>query len=394
MELARVKNVANRWLYLEDDTFIDVVLATVVAHGFGGDPLWLMLVAPSGSGKTEFLRALSGERIYHLSNLTPQALVSGLKQRKGDPSVLPEINGKVMVVKDLTTLLSENAKDRTKIFGQLRDLYDGFTSKAFGSGAGKRSYACHIGFVAGVTPAVERYQAMDQALGERFLNYRMEPPDPDRHVEKAMENAGCQREMRHELERAVHEFLHHDWPTSADSVSLPKAVQAKIMDLAVATAQLRTQVPKTRAGVISFVPEPEVGTRLAIQLTNLGRALAIVRGTSVVGESEYEVLRKVARDSLPSVRLRLLSAVLEVSGPSRGFVDTAALAERSRIPLLSTRAGLEDLRLLRLAESTKSNPIRWRLSEALCQRLSSTGIVLSEKQFGLSVVQMEGGVRS
>jgi hypothetical protein len=235
---------------------------------------------------------------------------------------------------------------------------------------------------------------MDQALGERFLNYRLEPVDRDRQVEKAMENAGCQREMRQELERAVLEFLQYGWPASSDSVNVPKAFTTRILSLAVATAQLRTQVPKTRAGAVSFVPEAEVGTRLAIQLSKLGKALTIVRGSSTLGESEYEILQKVARDSIPSVRLRLLSALSEASGSARGFVSTATVAERSLMPLNTARTVLEDLRLLGLAESTGPNPIRWRLAESLSERLQTAGIELSQNKFRLSVVQMEGGARS
>jgi energy-coupling factor transporter ATP-binding protein EcfA2 len=393
MELAKVKNVANRWLYLEDDTYIDVVLATVVAHGFDGDPLWLMLIGASGSGKSEILRALTGERVYHLSNLTPQTLVSGLNQRKGDPSLLPDINGRVVVMKDLTTLLSENAKDRSKIFGQLRDLYDGFTSKAFGSGVGRRAYGCHVGFIAGVTPAIERFQAMDQALGERFLNYRLEPTDADRQVEKAMDNADCQETMRSELKQATHEFLDQKWPVSADTITIPKTYIARIRGLAVATSQLRTQVPKTRAGAVTFIPEPEVGTRLAVQLTKLARALTIVRGISTFSESEYELVQRVAADSIPSVRFRLVRALAQLSA-SGAFVDTAAIAERSLMPLHSARVGLEDLRLLRLAESAGSSPLRWRLSPALYARLATADFILSENTLPLSVVQMHRGARS
>ena len=96
MKLAKVKNIFNRWLYLEDNNFIDVGLATVVAHGFGGDPLWLFLIAASGSGKTEFIRSLGTDRIHHLSAITPNTFVSGLNQpKKKHPSLLPELDGKV-----------------------------------------------------------------------------------------------------------------------------------------------------------------------------------------------------------------------------------------------------------------------------------------------------------
>ena len=392
MELAKVKNVANRWLYLEDDTYIDVVLATVIAHGFGGDPLWLMLIGSSGSGKTEVLRALYGPRVHHMSDLTPHALVSGLKQSKGDPSVLPDLDGKVWVIKDLTTLLSQNPRDRAKIFGQLRDVYDGFTSKAFGSGVGCRSHACSVGLIAGVTPAIERYQAMDQSLGERFVNYRLAPADADRQVGKAMENVGRQEEMRHEISTAVIEFLHRDWPATADGITTSRTHMDQIKALSIVTAQLRTQVPKNRAGVASFVPEPEAGTRLAMQLTKLAKALTMVRGTSTFSDAEYEVVRKVAEDCIPSVRLRLVSALADLA--ANGFVDTSTVAARSLMPLPSTRVGLEDLRLLGLAESAGSSPLRWRLKPQLCERLSTAGFVLSENKLRLSVVQMPMGTRS
>ena len=111
MNLAAVKNAVSHWLYLEDDTFIDVGLATVVGHKFGGDPIWLFLIAPSGSAKTEFLRALTTDRVHHLSALTPNTFVSGLNQPgKKDPSLLPLLDGKVLVIKDFTAVLSENQK--------------------------------------------------------------------------------------------------------------------------------------------------------------------------------------------------------------------------------------------------------------------------------------------
>ncbi|NIM65370.1 MAG: hypothetical protein GTO51_05195 [Candidatus Latescibacteria bacterium] len=51
--LPKVKNTFTNWLYLEDDRFIDVALATIIAHRFGWGPIWLFVIAPSGSGKTE-----------------------------------------------------------------------------------------------------------------------------------------------------------------------------------------------------------------------------------------------------------------------------------------------------------------------------------------------------
>ena len=41
------------YLQLDDPWVVDVALATVVANTLDGDPLWLLLVSPPSSGKTE-----------------------------------------------------------------------------------------------------------------------------------------------------------------------------------------------------------------------------------------------------------------------------------------------------------------------------------------------------
>lgn len=394
MNLAAVKNAFSRWLYLEDDEFIDVGLALVVAHGFGGDPVWLFLIAASGSAKTEFLRALGTGRIHHLSALTPNTFVSGLNQPgRKDPSLLPHLNGKVVVIKDFTTILNENQKLRSKIFGQLRDIYDGSTAKAFGSGVGTRSYNCHMGLIAGVTPAVERYQTIDQILGERFLNYRLNYENRDKAVERAMQNAACQTEMRSELLSAVSKFLRRDWPHSSDGVSIPRAYHEQIRDLASLIGLLRTQVPKNRAGVIEYVPQVEIGTRLAVQLTKLGAALTITREKPEFGQDEYAVLLKVARDSVPSLRMRLLPKLLAASTADRSFAETSCIAELAAMPLASTRTALEDLFLLDMLDRKGSNPVRWRVQETLVDRLTKTEFLMGLNKLPLSVVQLPGGAR-
>ncbi len=389
MPLAKVKKTFSRWLYIEDDDFIDVGLATVVAHAFPGDPVWLFLVAASGSGKTEFLNALRTDRVYPLSQVTQNTFVSGLNQPgKKDPSLLPELDGKVVVIKDFTAILSENPKTRSQIFGQLRDIYDGSTAKAFGSGVRTRRYDCHVGLIAGVTPAVERYQTLDQALGERFLNYRISYDNPDKAVEMAMRNAGSQAQMRGELGSVVSEFLDHKWPDTSDDVTIPDAIAEMIRSLASSVATLRTAVPKSRSGEVEYVPETEVATRLVVQLTKLGAALSLIRGKGELGESEYAVLLKVARHSVPSVRMRLVSALLRLSGAANGFVATTELAEETLFATNTVRSVMDDLALLGMVERKGNNPIQWRVSRRLKDMLAHSELLLIDHKLEQSIVQL------
>jgi len=106
---------------------------TTVATGWTeGDALWLYVVGAPGSGKTELVRAFADgrKRAYFLSSLTPNSLVSGLKDGK---HLLPELDGKTLIIKDFTMTLESHRENRDALFGALRDAYDGSYSKAFGS---------------------------------------------------------------------------------------------------------------------------------------------------------------------------------------------------------------------------------------------------------------------
>ena len=56
--LTQVLKTFEKWLYLPDDSMLKVLLGAVAANLMPGDPLWLLLVGPTGSGKTELLDPL------------------------------------------------------------------------------------------------------------------------------------------------------------------------------------------------------------------------------------------------------------------------------------------------------------------------------------------------
>ena len=56
--LAKMKKTIHKWLYIENDEIIDVMLGVYVANRFRTDPLWLIFIAPPSSTKTELLRIM------------------------------------------------------------------------------------------------------------------------------------------------------------------------------------------------------------------------------------------------------------------------------------------------------------------------------------------------
>jgi hypothetical protein len=371
--LIEVKNPFNRWLYLEDDTFIDLGLATVVAHNFEGDPLWIFLVGAPGSCKTEFLRSLACRHTYQLSALTEHSLVSGLNIRGRDPSLLPKLNNKVLVIKDFTAVLSARHEVRTEIFGQLRDVYDGYLQKYFGSGVGVRDHKCHLGVLAGVTPEIDRYHSVDQALGERFLKVRVSYDDPDQAVQRARRNAGEQIKMRRELNEVVKRFLELRWPSKPTAVFLPQEFSEKINSLASLVALLRTSVPKDHKGRLEYMPIPEVGTRLAVQLSKLGTALSLVRSKAQFGEDEYRALLKVGRDTLPSLRWELLTGLASLHRAG-SWHKTKDIGNTTGIATETVNVALQDLRLLHVVERSGSGQFAWRFTDRVLNLFENTGL--------------------
>ena len=77
--LYEFKKHIRKWLHIDDDEILDIVLSGMIAEKVGGDPLWLFLIAPPGGSKTELLRSFNNpDYFHHLSDMTSKTLITGL----------------------------------------------------------------------------------------------------------------------------------------------------------------------------------------------------------------------------------------------------------------------------------------------------------------------------
>ena len=126
--LHHLKEVVKKYLLLDDYSIVEVIIATILANSFPTDALWLLIIGASSSAKTELLSAINEmPQTFFISDLTKNTLISGKK----DSSLLPHLNGKIMIFKDFTTILSKKPDDLKIIMSQLREIYDGKFSKGF-----------------------------------------------------------------------------------------------------------------------------------------------------------------------------------------------------------------------------------------------------------------------
>lgn len=340
----------SRWLSIpaDDQDLIDFSLAVYKSHDIPGDPLWAIMIDASGGGKTELLRALRTQpKAYFLSSLTEKSLVSGYrdpKNPKKDPSLLPELDEKIVIIKDLAPLLGMKAESRSAVIAGLRDAYDGFTDQGRGN-LGRISYQARFTLLAASTLAIERTDSVEQELGERFIKFRARGHGDKDKVRKAISNIGEDSPMRLDIEGAISKFLAQE--RVAIKEKIPPTLREPLADLCDFTARTRSHVPRDRNGTIQYIPRPEVGTRLGKELGKLLLALATVRGKPEPDQSDFDTVVRVAEDCLPPNRMAVLNALRHHSSP----VGAGEIEQATGLPHASVYRTLEDLRVLGTVES-------------------------------------------
>jgi len=343
----------RKYLYLPDTTVLDVIFGSVVANRFEGDPLWLFLVAPSGATKTELLMSISdAPRITTTTSLTPQSLISGSMTDGGDPSLIPRLNNKVLVIKDFTTILNMNIAARDEIFGILRDAYDGKTEKIFGNGI-VRSHISKFGILAGVTPAIEMYMDGQTALGERFIKFQVNIgktiADQRKFLEAAQKNINNELEMKKSLRKIGSSVLTYNFDTLPE---ISPSYADKIISLSQWLSAMRGTIIRDKYSKEHlYSPFKELGTRLVKQFTKLVRAIAAVRGINSVTQSEYNIIVQIAIGSVPSKLLSIITYLHKLKVPQ----DRDAMLKQLRInPIIGGRS-IEDLVLLDMVVQSSAN---------------------------------------
>jgi hypothetical protein len=380
-----VKQSAREYLHFGHDggdDIIDVLMAVPVANKLDGDPLWLQIIAPSSQMKTELCSGFSDyEGAVLLSSLTPRTLISGQITSDGsNPSLLPRLDGKLLVIKDFTGILSGRREDRAEIFGQLREIYDGKYSKSFGTGE-TISWEGKIGMVLGVTPVIEKYWSHNQTLGERFLVYRLSGQSQEslrKVARKALNKAVGTKANRETFQWAANTFLSKFEDDLDSSTTEDPQMEEKLANLATFCANARTAViRKSRDQNVALLPESEGPGRLAKQFKLLATGLAIVREQDTIDDGVYEILKKVACDTTPQLRLKVLTN-LYWEKPDK-WHRTREISMKVDVPFTTTKLQLEDLNLLGLVEkdlegSGEKAAYVWRASEFMRSLANQSGI--------------------
>lgn len=376
--LDELKKHVHKWFYMENDTVIDVVVATYIANRFAADPLWMMIIAPPSNTKTELLRAFEGHKdAYFISNLTPSTLVSGIIPKGGrpDPSLLPKLNDKIVILKDFTTVLSMRSEQQQEILAQLRESYDGQYSKIFGNGK-EINWQGRFGLIAACTPVYDSHYGVIGAMGERFLLYRSESINGGKMGLQAQKIVGHEDEMRAEIRTEFKRFIDQFSVLKDIQFEKDKTVNKMIVALACFVAYGRCPVARDRiTQCVKYHPMPEGPPRLVKQFMQIGMGLALAHGKNVIDEQIFEFVKKIGQDLIPVQRLTVLRYLWDERAAefTDSWLTTRVIADAVNIPGRTTKLLLEDLMLVgalnrqRGDVSTGRPPYQWQISQTLAE---------------------------
>jgi len=371
----------SKWLDMPGYEVLDVLFGSIFANRIDADPLWMFLVAPSGGMKSELLMSLSeAPKIFCTTSITPHALISGANFGGGDPSLIPKLLGKCLIIKDFTAILTLNQMARDEILGILRDAYDGRTEKVFGNNVIRR-YRGKFGIVAGVTPKIDDPMHQMSILGERFIKYRIRQRGKinvgRNAIRRALDNITKESNMRQDLMDAAAQVLDRS-VTEEDTPDLPDWFKDKALELGQWVSAMRGCVSRDRFSQrVMFKPTAEIGTRLAKQFCILGLGIGVYRRKKVLDDDIYKIIRHVARDTAPDQVEEIIKQMYVNLDDEYGTTDE--IARLTRQPVETCRYLLQDLNLLHVVTAGKRRRGTWKLHSSLLKMMKNIGLYGEEK---------------
>lgn len=356
----QLEAAVDKWLLINDRGLLKVLLASVIANRLQGDPVWLFIVTASGGTKTELIRGLNKvPDVYGISDLTPQTFLSGDRQNKNASLLLRLPQFVILTMKDFTTVLTMHRDKRHAILSQLREIYDGYYRKEFGTGE-TRTWEGKWGFIAGVTSIIDHHQSIFQVLGERFVQYRPTQAEDVALAKKAMGNSGGEKAMRLEIQNALVDYL-AGVQIPPELPALPEAIKECIAHLAAFCVRARSGVVRDgHTREIELIPETELPTRLAKQLSTLYSALTLIDNAS--SKDNFALIAKIGMDSLPKKRKQVIDKLIKADD----WQETADIAMAIGYPTGTTRHILEDLHGLGITDRQHEGQgyaDHWRITE-------------------------------
>jgi hypothetical protein len=252
----------------------------------------------------------------------------------------------LILIRDFSTVLSGSRDKRDELFAMMRCIYDGQIQRDLGNEREALTWEGRVTFLAACTSQIDNYSSHTDALGPRWVNYRLPPREgPSR---KAVTRRAITRSGDHVADEVTAmgvaaEVVAHAGLRARQEHLDDEHILSAVEDAAQVTCWGRASVPRDSGSrrEICGIPEVEETPRVAQQLHML------VTNLIHIGLSDDEaiyLMSKVAIDSIPAIRAKVLGALSATSGQ----FTSASIAKPLRTDWKVVNRAVEDLEALGL----------------------------------------------
>jgi len=302
--LENVYKTTEKYIYVNDRNRIDVILATAMSNQLSGTPIWMFIVGNSGDWKSAFTCSLEGlDHIIKLDMITKNTLASGSKGN--DLGYFLQNSSHILLFPDLASLMSSHTDEKNAIWGQMRNLYDGFINKRTGNDVHRKYENCHVTLIACTTQVIRDEILIHAQLGTRELMYDTATDTVDNNfkMDAAWKNEDIEQQMKDEISEAVHNFLTY---RKIKNIAIPEEIKSFIKQQANRLSILRAGGKTDRRYKELLNPVyPEVPTRVVKQFKRLYIALKSL-DDNYPDEKVKEIISHIVNSSGNKVRQLIL----------------------------------------------------------------------------------------
>lgn len=363
-------------LYFPDPGPLYAVCGALASNTMRGHPVWLMLIGPPESGKTELLKPLLQiQGVRECGDLSGKAaLLSATKAKevaadatggllkdmpRGEDGVY---RGCLIMLDFARTVLAGNKDESRATLGAIGMIHDQHYQREVGTDGGRTiSFNGRLGFLAACTDVMDHpdHQQANAEMGERCIYYRYPRSDGYHEIQSALDQPdGAHKSKRiKELFLTWAEECELDWSDLIPPRLLTDSEKRMLGAVSSFCAKGRSGVTRDRwnKNEISGVNRSALGPRIANTLAQLLRGMERIGCTP---EEQVSVIRQCAMDSLPAVRMDMIRGLQE------GHRSLSDLADFVGLSNTTAKRVLEDLRVHGLTAADRTDGTgQWFLSE-------------------------------
>jgi len=368
--LEEVYQEYDRFYHVEDYRKIDLLLATTLSVNTPDKNVWLMFVGASGVGKSmmtnpiNHVKSGSMDVAHMVSDITTNTLVSGQGGKEND--LAPVLDGRIMYVPDMSTIVGKRSEDQREIFAQLRNLYDGKAKKETGSHGNNPEYQVDVSFIGNVTPAIFSKQLIHQDMGTRFLYYEINDFNKEEVFDKIWKGTEkSEDEKAKEIAEVIENFLAECENREIDEIGAEE--KEEIETVAEWTAKMRASGEFDRRNEeLKSSVVPEEPTRILKQFKKIYENL-LKLDSNYEEERALSIVRKIGASSIDPDKRRIF---IELDSSDSGLeigelmdrTDLGRKAVKRRL-LEMTNVGVIDSDLDYDFESNRAERQNWKVTE-------------------------------